>query len=455
MISRWSVTILSIILLILGAIYAPYKTSSTPIYSGTLHPLNTDKYGTSEFLSLLESKGVNIYMGGLDNLSEDIELLVILGPDREYTVEESIAILEFIVRGGRVLYVDEFNTPPFLSGLRIQIFPSTLFSNITGWDVVSTGFCKPCNTTYPLDIFGLLNVFGPLDARRYVDSGYQVVYQGNVYTGREIIIEYVVRPIEIGFNKSITIDIYISGPPNIDADAFQRLNENLRRLISLQLNTFAFAEVGEGRLVVISDTAPFINHYIRRGESTGLIEYVLNYLLDGVEDPDVLIDTSKIVTLDQRIRLPHIGRIILETLEFYIENMEVFYISTIEAGSEYLPIGIAVATLSVAIGLRKRLRIPDEYGIYPGDVVETDSPIEISYDWDLSTMSREEMIEFIRRLETSISELGIENGDEYVRRLEAVRRRLGRRFPPYPLSLARRRTMNILLQLYSNLLEGR
>ena len=389
MISKSIIFTLIFILLFLGAVYASQKRLEIPIYSGSLHPNNTDKYGTSNFIELLDSLGYDVSTGNIDDLyREDYELYILIGPDTEISDVEAYQLLEYINKGGNILVASEFDD---ISNI-LEIFNIYLSNTIKFMEPnilidpfieVSCTLC-PSFETIGLDIpnsFLIVATNNDLNTRftilsegidyiQYKFSNDRVNYTA-LATGKIIDLENEFDPLYIEIiyqGRSITEDIL-----SLDIIEYSVENRVLLTDIAYFTNqyTLIFIDVdGGGRAVFIADTSPFINIYVERGTSTPLLDDIIDYLLpDG---GDILIDVGHYEIISANITLPHIGRILLASLQIYISELEEGYTDYLSQNSLFLMGIISIVGLSLFISLRRYLKIRDEAGLAGEDVVERD-----------------------------------------------------------------------------------
>ncbi len=159
--------------------------------------------------------------------------------------------------------------------------------------------------------------------------------------------------------------------------------------------TMIFIEFdGGGKLVLVSDTSPFINFYIEKPDYQNFLKEIFDYL--DVNGKNVLFDTNHYEVLEASIKLPHFGMILLETLNNYIWDIKSTYTSFFGDNSLILLGSILMISVSMFAGLRRYLKIRDEAGLAIGDVVEKEMIISPDLLIPLRHMYGEDFKEFIK-----------------------------------------------------------
>jgi len=167
LIRRSTVIIFLVILLFLGMVYAPRKIVSTPVLQGTLHPGNTDKYGTSQLADYLRGLGYQVVIGGPGDIDNETILYIVLGPDVDYTTDEMWMILEYVRGGGSLLYANEFAKGLVIRGIYLEVPPiDTSFYSLSKslFNVdFREAYCNICGGPIPLDVSSNIELVIPLD----------------------------------------------------------------------------------------------------------------------------------------------------------------------------------------------------------------------------------------------------------------------------------------------------
>ena len=471
MIRRSTVIIFLILLLFLGMVYAPRKIISAPLIQGTLHPGNTDKYGTSMLAEYLRERGYQVVIGGPEDLDGDTVLYIALGPDEDYTPEEMRRILEYVRNGGSLLYANEFDKglliePIYMSVPPIDISTFTLAKELADVDF-REAYCNICRGRLPLDVSNNIVLIIPtteaivnqdsLSRPLLVDLGDGVTIVESI--GVKMSIRRYNSPYIEPPNLTSELWINVTGFPIANDDASAAVLDILsvgETTISdgkVYLSTFgtvAYGYFGNGRFAALSDTAPFINHYFSSERYQRSVIRLLDFLLAGREGGKIVFDVSKMATLNVRVELPHIGILVVETLTRYFREFETGYSRFFRGLSEWTILVILLASVSLAYQLRRRLRVPDEAGISPGDVAEIEVAIEKDYVPVLESAGRSDIYRYVVSLEKMLVEnIGRDapGVDRVLNRVRRLRRRMERRFPPYPTRFARRELRKILLEL--------
>lgn len=488
MISKNIIFTLILILLFLGAVYATQKRLEIPIYSGSLHPNNTDKYGTSNFIELLDSLGYRVSTGDIDDIySDEYELYILIGPDIEISDVEANQLLDYVSKGGNILIASEFDD--IVNILKIfNIYPSNMIKFMEP-NVLIDPFievsCTPCPSfdTISLDLpnsFIIAATYNELNNRfTILDKGLDYIQYKfftdrvnftALATGRIINLEneFKASYIEsIYQGRSITESIF-----SLDLIEYSVENGVLLTDIGFLTNqyTLIFIEVeGGGRVVFITDTSPFINIYVEKDSSTPLLMDILEYLLpDG---GDILIDIEHYEIISANVTLPHIGRILLTSLQTYISEFEEGYTDYLSQNSLFLIGIISIFGLSLFISLRRYLKIEDEAGLAGEDVVEkeiiifTDALIPIRDIYGRNF--REFIINTYNFTSLMLSELyGLsikdvldrkididENIYQSVKYIDSIYKRVKRRFI-FPPILYRKGVIRRLLQSIDTIMSG-
>jgi len=390
MISKRIILILILLLLFLGAVYASQKRVKLPIYEGTLHPENIDKYGTSSFIELLRSYGFNVFVGGTkDLLNGGYGLYILIGPDVKISPGEAKEILAYVMGGGNALIASEFDDIETILKL-FEIYPSNLINYLNPDNLkdpfieVSCSVCQSFNTM-ELD---LPNSFIIAATHDEVNREFTIINQGDDYmtyrysselitftataTGRIVDLNDEFKsPISRGlFGETTTIRNLLY---TVDILRYTVLSGNNVEDIAIFTDEFTmiFVELEEGgRIVFLSDTSPFINFYLEGGKTTPLINDILGFLQP--ENENILVDVNHYDIIEASIRLPHLGRIILESLHTYLKEFEREYASIFSDNTLLLMGTISLVGLSMFTSLRRYLRIRDEAQLAGEDVTERD-----------------------------------------------------------------------------------
>ncbi len=160
MISKRVVFTLILILLFLGIIYASQKKVTIEIYANTLHPNNTDKFGTSKFSQYLSELGYEVLYGDIyDYPSSVYDLYILIGPDKVVNKLEARQIIEYLLNGGNAIIASE-RDDIFWILRELDIYMSYLYNLIELGKTVSDPhfkiYCATCRyfDTLYLDIPG-------------------------------------------------------------------------------------------------------------------------------------------------------------------------------------------------------------------------------------------------------------------------------------------------------------
>ncbi len=470
MIRRSTVIIFLILLLFLGMVYAPRKIISAPLIQGTLHPGNTDKYGTSMLAEYLRERGYQVVIGGPEDLDGDTVLYIALGPDDDYTPEEMRRILEYVRSGGSLLYANEFDKgllvePIYITMPPIDISTFTLAKELAEVDF-REAYCNICGGRLPLDVSNNIVLIIPTDAlvdRDYLSRPLMVDLGDGVTIVESIGVKMSIRRYNSPYieppNSTTELWINVTGfPLALDGRSAAVLNAlsvgestvSDGKVYIPTFGTVAYGYFGGGRFAALSDTAPFINHYFSSKRYQRPVVRLLEFLLAGREGGKIVFDVSKMATLNVRVELPHIGTLVVETLTRYFREFETGYSRFFRGLSEWSILVILIASVSLAYQLRRRLRVPDEAGISPGDVAEIEVAIEKDYIPVLESAGRGDIYRYVVSLEKMLVEgLGRDapGVDRILDRVARLRRRMERRFPPYPTRFARRELRRILEEL--------
>ncbi len=390
MISKRVIFILILLLLFLGAVYASQKRVRLPIYTGTLHPENTDRYGTAEFVKLLQDSGFRVSKGGTQDLFRgEYGLYILIGPDFLISPEEAREILSYLMNGGTAIIASEFND--IESILKIfDIYPSNLITQLNPdelKDPLITISCSICESfdTIELDLpssFVIAATTDDLNTRfRVLEEGddyfiYRYSVNGITFTatasGKIVDLNGEFKtPVTKGlFGEITTRENFVY---TLDLLQYTAFSGNTIDEITIFTNDFTiiFIDIeGGGRIVFISDTSPFINFYLEKERTTPLIYDIIGFLQPP--NQDVLIDVNHYDIIETSIKLPHLGRMILASLQQYIKQLDKEYTSIFSENTLLLMGTITLVGLSMFTSLRRYLKIRDEAQLAGEDVVERD-----------------------------------------------------------------------------------
>ena len=390
MISKRIIFILILLLLFLGAVYASQKRLKLPIYAGTLHPENTDKYGTAEFIELLRENGFRISVGDTKDLFiQEYGLYALIGPDVKISPGEAKEILTYVMNGGNAIIASEFDDIEAILKI-FDVYPSGLVSYLNPKnlkDPLIEISCSICRSFDRIEL-DIPNSFIIATTNNDLNTKFTIIEEGDDYliyrysldgltftsiaTGRIVDLNgEFENPVTRGlFGETTTIKNLVY---TIDLLQYTVLSGNSVEDIAIFTNEFTmlFIDVeGGGRIVFLSDTSPFINFYVERGISTPLLNDILGFLQP--EKRDVLIDVNHYDIIETSIKLPHLGRIILISLHEYIKQLDREYTSIFSENTLLLMGTITLVGLSMFTSLRRYLKIRDEAQLAGEDVVERD-----------------------------------------------------------------------------------
>lgn len=397
MISKRTVFLLILLLLFLGAVYASQKRLKLPVYAGTLHPANTDKYGTAKFVELLKDYGFRVSVGGIEDLlTREYGLYILIGPDVKISPEEAGEILSYVKEGGNAIIASEFDDIEEIIKM-FHIYPSTLISYLDPKnlkDHLINVSCSICTSFDSIEL-DIPNSFIILASKKDLYKNFFIIETGVDYikyrysingssftaiaTGKIVDLNNEFKnPMTKGLfgeRTSIREVIYISDILHI-IDLLRHsedIPEDFIGDMALFTNeyTMIFIDVdGGGRIVFLSDTSPFINFYLERGLSKPLINDLLEFL--QIENREVLLDVEHYSIIEASVKLPHLGRMILTSIHEYIINLDREYTSFLSENTLLLMGAITLVGLSMFVSLRRYLKIRDEAQLAGEDVVERD-----------------------------------------------------------------------------------
>jgi|Deesub1362B_J571_1020462.scaffolds.fasta_scaffold00005_106 hypothetical protein len=344
------------IIALAAAIYAPPKAITIPSFAGTTSPANTMWDGASEFTKFLNGTFRLTFLQEISDLNnygadgEYSDVLILLGPDIEYSDDEIRDIRNFLNRGGSILIADETGSVNSLlrTLYRAEIsvdkyleYTMVLETNITPYIWIAN-FTYPAPYTVNVDLPSYISKLGMLkEAGSYIEI-------------------YSQDPVD-----EINITIYRGY-----AAYYQAIH----------------------RAFVIADTSLFINHYIDKSQRKDFIYSVIIWLSTGepgsfpVGDGErrneirVLLDVSHYSYKTLSLPLPHMGMIIASYLSQYGEEFNRYtydYIINTPAPLKLfiiLMVGLSVYRSSRRWYVKK---------------VESDAPIKISRERKVMVYSPE------------------------------------------------------------------
>ena len=484
MISKRAVFTLILILLFLGMIYASQKTVSTEIYAGTVHPLNQDRYGTSKFYDTLLNRYGWVDIGDTGRLSNLYGLYINIGPDKDF--KEVDRLLNYVLNGGNVLLADEYGYFKELLR-RLGIYISPTFPSLIYRDVVNPifpAFCEICNSTDEI-LLDIPNEFIIGANNTYIQAGiyeFEILGLSSIRYRYNGYIKYTARI--SGFFDVVEMVGNLSLPVTVEIDKVRYMLTQIKAMDTFNwmkdmrspeapstfINLFSiiFIKVdGGGKMVLLSDTAPFINRYYDEEKYRRFIDEILAFLDPG--DKPILFDTSLIKVYTVKVPIPHIGRIILSALTEYLSNIEDMYGNFFSSSTFVLLGSTLIIGLSTFITLRRYLRVRNEANLAGQPVVEKDVVISSESLVSIRDIYGEGFKDFVNnaydiadlilreRLNISIDEFvrdpKYRESEIYpiINRIYGIHRRVNMRIP-FPPILNRRAISDKLLNDLDNLL---
>jgi len=248
-----------------------FKPGKTPTFS----VFNKDWDGCSKFKEMLEERGykVKVVVSSLsvaNKLNKNC-VIVIIGPSKMYTPDDGIfGIIPFIINGGGVLIADDFGSA---NSLLLQTFPEVSFYGYLLMDAGSydkNPVLPIIRNFLPHPIFEdvheiLFNYPSAIKMALTNTTGggvFQVVAMSSRYSWLDVDMDHQPYGILNGTD--------IPGP----------------------LPVVAVAEIGRGRVVLISDPSVFINDMITRRDNAVFALNVIKWLAHGKTNVTIIFDES-------------------------------------------------------------------------------------------------------------------------------------------------------------------
>ncbi len=364
MISKKTVITLVILLLFLGIIYAPQKYFAVKTYAMSLHPDNTDPYGTSSFANILKKFGFKVIYGNTSQLKklrkEDIYIL--LGPDKPLTNEEISEVEAFLSNGGELLIADELGT---VNNLLDKLFKAEIDANY-----VNETLSKYKSET---EIVNTTNSTRLIKVKMF-DIGQLIIPPLSTYNRS---CEYIANRINNIPKVEDRIMYYIPSLPSY----FKKIGSgNISGILyTMNMSTgkyeclpFSIAYENEkgGRAYIIADTYLFTNYFISNTKNLLFYKELFKWLVEGdvynenissitTKQQTIVIDTSHYEPMVIKRPLPKIGELILGMLNKMFSNLKSTYNETISRiPAEMILIGIIISIVSLYFTFKTRIKVP-------------------------------------------------------------------------------------------------
>jgi len=273
-ISKWIVILFLLFLLYLGILYAPPKYVQIETTAMTLSPHNTDEYGTSNFVKMLNSMGYHVVYGGPENLTHlgNNDIYVLIGPDIPLSQDEVMQVKEFLGRGGSILVADELGT---VNNLLTELFKARISEDYTALYWNFTLRIEEYVSKSQIDLSIYPTAYACLDVPP--TNFYREIYQSGVDSSTFFILIYKHK----SYNPVKSIMVYPNLPGYIEdpgvlnisglmlapkPDYLKRVAYNTTSALNIALNDVgvyiysAYYEDGDSRAYIVSDTSIFTNN---------------------------------------------------------------------------------------------------------------------------------------------------------------------------------------------------